>query len=121
MSNVGFRALKVQRTIYGFYNYAIQRGNRDHTDLQQKKKLDPRSEECKFVGYDSDSPAYLVYLPNTNEIKKVRCVQFKKYEYKQIPEVTIYPQYEESVDNNSDNIASESPVQSSNDMTNKSN
>ena len=41
-------------------------------------KLDPRSEEGIFVGYDSESPAYLVYSPNNNGVKKIRCVKFSK-------------------------------------------
>lgn len=44
--------------------------------VQQKKKLDARSEKGIFVGYDKGSPSYLVYFPNHGEIKKVRCVKF---------------------------------------------
>lgn len=44
--------------------------------VQNKKKLDPRSEEGLFVGHDPSSPAYLVYFPAKDEIKRVRCVTF---------------------------------------------
>ena len=35
-----------------------------------KKKLDPRSSEGIFVGYDKSSPAYLVYHPKSNSVKR---------------------------------------------------
>ena len=41
-----------------------------------KKKLDARSREGIFVGYDKGSPAYLVYHPDTKNVKKYRCVKF---------------------------------------------
>lgn len=44
--------------------------------VQIKKKLDARSEKGIFVGYDKNSPAYLVYFPEKNDIRKVRCVKF---------------------------------------------
>ena len=44
--------------------------------VDKKKKLDDRSEEGIFVGYDRGSPAYLVYFSDANKIKKVRCVRF---------------------------------------------
>ena len=66
--------------------------------IQNKKKLDPRSEEGVFVGHDGSSPAYLVYFPKTNQVKRVRCVKFKKYDL-EIPEVYIYPKYKESEPN----------------------
>ena len=40
------------------------------------KKLDPRSREGIFVGYDKSSPAYLVYYPASMKVEKVRCVKF---------------------------------------------
>ena len=45
--------------------------------IQNPKKLDARSERGIFVGYDRESPAYLVYFRETGQIKKVRCVKFK--------------------------------------------
>ena len=44
--------------------------------VQNKKKLDPLAEEGIFIGYDKQSPAYLIYFPETNIIKKIRCVKF---------------------------------------------
>ena len=44
--------------------------------IQNPKKLEARSEEGVFIGYDTRSPAYLVYLPETDEIKRVRCMKF---------------------------------------------
>ena len=38
-------------------------------------KLDPRSEKGIFLGYDKQSPAYLIYFKNQT-IKRVRCVNF---------------------------------------------
>ena len=46
--------------------------------LQNKKKLDARCEKGIFVGYDSQSPAFLVYFPNRDDVKKVRCVTFSE-------------------------------------------
>jgi hypothetical protein len=43
---------------------------------QNKKKLDPRCKEGIFVGYDPCSPAYLIYFPDSCEVKRVRCVKF---------------------------------------------
>ncbi|KAL7647758.1 UNVERIFIED_CONTAM: hypothetical protein RMT77_001367 [Armadillidium vulgare] len=43
---------------------------------QEEKKLDVRSKQGIFVGYDNESPAYLVYFPEQNNIKKVRSVKF---------------------------------------------
>ena len=49
--------------------------------VQNKKKLDARSEKGVFVGYDKGSPAYLVYFPETGVVKRVRCVKFtEKFE-----------------------------------------
>ena len=39
---------------------------------QEKKKLDPRSENDFFLGFDEYSPAYFDYFPETNKINKVR-------------------------------------------------
>ena len=44
--------------------------------VQNKKKLEPRCEKGIFVGYDKQSPAYLIYFPETKAIKRVRCVKF---------------------------------------------
>ena len=46
--------------------------------VQSPKKLDARAQEGVFVGYDRGSPAYLVYFPENQEVKRVRCVKFPK-------------------------------------------
>jgi hypothetical protein len=43
---------------------------------QNAKKLEPRSKEGIFVGYDKKSPAYLVYYPESRKVERVRCVKF---------------------------------------------
>ena len=40
------------------------------------KKLDPRASKGVFVGYDRDSPSYLVYDPETKAVSKHRLVRF---------------------------------------------
>ncbi len=45
---------------------------------EDSKKLDPRSCKGIFLGYDKDSPAYFVYLPEKNVVRKVRCVNFNE-------------------------------------------
>ena len=44
--------------------------------VQNKTKLDPRAEKGIFVGYDRSSPAFLVYYPDQNNVRKIRCVKF---------------------------------------------
>ncbi|KAK3716454.1 hypothetical protein RRG08_057377 [Elysia crispata] len=44
--------------------------------VQKPKKLENRSVKGIFIGYDRRSPTYLIYFPETQEIKKIRCVQF---------------------------------------------
>ena len=44
--------------------------------VQQTKKLDARAKQGIFVGYDKTSPAYLVYFPNSQTVKRIRCVNF---------------------------------------------
>lgn len=51
-------------------------GSPCHAYVQNKKKLDPRSQQGVFIGYDGLSPAYLVYFPEINDVKRVRCVKF---------------------------------------------
>ena len=53
--------------------------------VQEKKKLNPRSEKRLFLGYDKYSPAYFVYFPETHKIKKVRRVAFTN-EFLQVSE-----------------------------------
>ena len=44
--------------------------------VQSPKKLDARSKKGIFVGYDRDSPSYLVYDPETRAVSKNRLVKF---------------------------------------------
>lgn len=37
--------------------------------VQNAKKLDARSKNGVFMGYDRESPAYLVYYPEQNKVK----------------------------------------------------
>ena len=43
---------------------------------KHKAKLDPRSKRGMFVGYDKESPAFLVYCPDTRKVMRCRCVKF---------------------------------------------
>ena len=47
--------------------------------VQNKTKLDPHCEKDIFVGYDKQSPAYLMYFLQTKAIKRVWCVTFTDY------------------------------------------
>ena len=44
--------------------------------VEKRRKLDDRSLEGVFVGYDRDSPAYLIYDRNTGAVKKSMNVKF---------------------------------------------
>ena len=46
--------------------------------VQNPKKLDARSEKGIFLGYDKGSPAYLVYYPESESVKRIRCVKFTR-------------------------------------------
>ena len=54
--------------------------------VQEKAKLDARCEEGIFIGYDSKSPANLVYFPEKRCTKRVREVEFTT-RYRQIGEL----------------------------------
>lgn len=61
-----------------------------YTYVQNCKKLDARCERGVFVGYDGQSPAYLVYLPEKREVKRARCVKFTdKFEI-EMPKILGY-------------------------------
>lgn len=47
-----------------------------YTYRQDKKKLDSRSDKGIFVGYDKNSPAYMVYYPDSRKVMKHRLVRF---------------------------------------------
>ena len=51
-------------------------GSTCYPTVQNPKKLDARSKKGVFVGYDRDSPSYLVYDPDTRVISKHRLVKF---------------------------------------------
>ena len=51
-------------------------GSKCFAYIQNKQKLDPRAEEGVFVGYDPCSPAHLVYIPDAQVVRRVRCVTF---------------------------------------------
>ena len=44
--------------------------------IHNTKKLDPRCRKGYFVGYDRDSPSYLVYYPENRTVMKHRLVKF---------------------------------------------
>ena len=46
--------------------------------VQDKKKLDARCKKGVFLGYDPQSPAYFVYFPEQEDVKRVRCVKFSE-------------------------------------------
>lgn len=53
--------------------------------VQNPRKLDSRAERGVFVGYDKESPARLIYFPQTQSVKKVRCVKFMSDGFKPRP------------------------------------
>ena len=65
-----------------------------------RKKLDPKSTEAVFLGYDSKSPAYVVLFPIEDRIRKVRECKFTNSYY-----------FEES--NNEDKISTHLPKMAS--------
>ena len=50
-------------------------GSECYAYKQDKKKLDPRRTKGIFLGYDKESPAYLVYIPETGKVMKYRVVK----------------------------------------------
>lgn len=53
-------------------------GSTCYPTVQNPKKLEARSKKGIFVGYDRDSPSYLVYDPDTRAVSKHRLVKFTK-------------------------------------------
>ena len=51
-------------------------GSTCYAYVQNAKKLEARSKKGVFVGYDKESPAYLIYYPEANKVERVRCVKF---------------------------------------------
>lgn len=58
--------------------------------IQNCKKLDARCEKGLFVGYDGQSPAYLVYFPDQKEVRRVRCVRFIDKHEVEMPKSNVY-------------------------------
>ena len=44
--------------------------------VQNKTKLEPRSKRGIFVGYDKESPAFLIYYPELKKVMRCRSVKF---------------------------------------------
>ena len=59
--------------------------------VQGAKKLDARGKEGIFVGYDKYSPAYLVFDPDTQVVRKVRCVKFLTKSAREVEDETPVP------------------------------
>lgn len=51
-------------------------GSKCYAYKQNKKKLDSRCEKGIFIGYDKNSPAYLVFYPDSGKVNKSRLVEF---------------------------------------------
>ena len=58
--------------------------------IQNCKKLDARCERGVFVGYDGQSPVYLVYFPDKREVRRVRCVRFTDKCEVEMPKCVTY-------------------------------
>ena len=66
--------------------------------VQNPKKLSDRAEKGIFVGYDKRSPAYLVYFPQIEKVKKVRKVKFlNKVENEMLNENENFDEEQDSV------------------------
>ena len=79
-------------------------GSKCYAYIQNPKKLDARSQEGLFIGYDPNSPAYLIYFPENN-IRRVRCVKFvdRRYDDNTTADIfndenLIYPRYEVEIE-----------------------
>ena len=93
---------------------------------QNKTKLDARCKKGVFVGYDKNSPAYLVYHSDTNDVRRCRCVKFTDikpefevpadeyddFEIHKTPDPVTVPQDDHipSVSNNDENAEAEDVV-----------
>ena len=79
---------------------------------QEKSKLDSRCEQGVFIGYDKNSPAYLVYYPDTERIQKHRLVKFttkttKERETQTSQSHIEYRDIQSTVDNSEENVVDE--------------
>jgi len=74
LSKTPFEALTGQKPNFG----KMQKfGQTCYALVQNPKKLDARAEKGIFVGYDKESPSFLIYFPETESVKKIRCVKFQ--------------------------------------------
>lgn len=74
LTKTPFQALTGKRPDYG----KMQKfGSNCFALKQNPKKLDTRAEKGIFVGIDKESPAYLIYFPGNNSVRKIRCVKFQ--------------------------------------------
>ena len=55
--------------------------------------MDAHSDEGVFVGYDKYSPAYLVFDPVTQVVRKVRCVKYLSNSALKMTEDAVPVQY----------------------------
>ena len=88
--------------------------------------MDARCKKGVFVGYDKNSPAYLVYHSDTNDVRRCRCVKFTDikpefevpadeyddFEIHKTPDPVTVPQGDDipSVSNNDENTEAEDVV-----------
>ena len=79
--------------------------------VDEKKKLDARSEEGVFLGHDRDSPAFIVYFPDQNKMRKVRCVRFTE-RFVQEEDSVLYPHEVTEQNQNQDKVEMKSDVKS---------
>ena len=79
--------------------------------LHGQMKLDPQSRKGHFIGYDRDSPAYLVYYPENRSVVKHRRVKFTdQCENKETKDI-VNDLCPSQVDNDQENIAKELETQ----------
>jgi len=98
-------------------------GSMCFTYKQEKGKLDSRCEQGIFIGYDKNSPAYLVYYPDTEKVQKHRLVKFTTktvnqkgtqtsepgIEYAEVKE--MHPKFDNSEKDQKDGEMQNEPVQ----------
>ena len=66
--------------------------------VQNKTNLDSRAEKGIFVAYERSSSAFLVYYPDQNNVKKIRCVKFAE-KFDSVDEnVNLLPDYVEATE-----------------------
>ena len=80
---------------------------------EEKKKLDDRSKRGIFVGYDRESPAYLIYHNDSQRVKRSRCVKFTdlfemKNDTRELPNITASPSLQTDLFQSTDTEASAS-------------